>query len=1147
MNTIRGLILTVLLLEIFAQMTAIGASVTASGKSPRTEIRLSGDGWKLWRDVKAEWKNDELFLPPVDIAKLPVKPPTGGWRALYSGSEAISVSAPGTVEEYFWDEIHGNRKADESTILGDYLGVSWWWRPLSVPTSAKGKRILLRFENNWLRSEVFVNETLVGYDMVANSAFEIDITDAIIPGEQNTLAVRITDPGGNFIWPDSRVFDWGRYKIPSSHGFGGIQGHVDMRIVDPVYIDNVFIKNLPEMTAINVQTTVQNTKSGVVRGELQIDIAPADDHETLVFSQRYENICLQQGENQIERHVSVPSAMLWHYDRPNLYICKVRIEADALADQDAIRFGFRWFDIAKRGEDDHFVLNGKREFLLSSITWGFWPVNGATPTEELAEKQIRQAKGLHMNMLNFHRHKGQSMVLDKADEIGLLYYAEPGGYRCQDGDDFAFKMARLKWLRMVKEFRNHPSLVIYNMINETGVPPTPRQKQDMLDAHAIDPSRIFTYSSGFRQQDAECKLHMLPYDDRQYTFGWWDPHRACSLGVCADTLYSSPTDYSYHYDDSMRKEILFLGEEGAVGAPPRLQLINDYYRTSGRRNGWDGADYVQWFNAFDNYLKQKGLKSLTVDDVTIGLANTQYYYHGRMIENAKINDLVDGYVINGWECEKMEDHSGIVDSFRNYKGDPGIIRRYTRPVYVAIKARNTVAHVSDTIDADFFIVNGDGKLDGDYTLEVGLPGPAGKVVKRERWPASVSRERLGTLVTEKANFALNGAAGYYTLNARLVDKNGAQQADGMEKLFTVDWKSAKIPAKGAVIEPSNNIRDFMSAGLKIELPPYHTSLGKLDYIVLETSVGTIPDTLFATPDGKPGLKAEYFSKQDSETPVGTRIEPNIRKCPPPSVAGLRDDITVIWTGSITPKESGSYILCGDFAGQLNIWADGQQVMNGKMSAKRKTRFMSGIPLDLEAGTSYEIKVQYVPIGRGDSLELQWRRQLSETECDQILARVANDGATLIVSGNNTQAFAQQLDKRRIVKYNGFMEVDLWWKAGGLFAVKHPLFKGLPQNTGMSWEYQDIAKYEVTINEQGEYKRDFESKRYGLLLEGEEVAGFCTDGHRHKVASTVSVVRHGKGKIVLSCLNFYPYLTGDSKPSNSVKKLLCNYIEYSKDE
>ena len=177
---IRTVLNGMILLTVFGIGSAATVHAAASGKSPRTEIRLSGAGWKLWRDAKAQWDNDELFPPPVDISKLPVNPPTGGWPAMYSGGEAISVSVPGTVEEYFWDDIHGNRKTDESTDLGDYLGVSWWWRTLDVPASAKGKRILIKFESNGLRSD------------------EIDITDAVKPGEKNTLAVRVTEKGRSF-------------------------------------------------------------------------------------------------------------------------------------------------------------------------------------------------------------------------------------------------------------------------------------------------------------------------------------------------------------------------------------------------------------------------------------------------------------------------------------------------------------------------------------------------------------------------------------------------------------------------------------------------------------------------------------------------------------------------------------------------------------------------------------------------------------------------------------------------------------------------------------------------------------------------------------------------------------------------------------
>ena len=39
----------------------------------------------------------------------------------------------------------------------------------------------------------------------------------------------------------------------------------------------------------------------------------------------------------------------------------------------------------------------------------------------------RVLKKLGLNMLNFHRTIGHSNVLDYADELGLLYFEEPGG------------------------------------------------------------------------------------------------------------------------------------------------------------------------------------------------------------------------------------------------------------------------------------------------------------------------------------------------------------------------------------------------------------------------------------------------------------------------------------------------------------------------------------------------------------------------------------------------------------------------------------------------------------------------------------------------------------------------------------------------
>lgn len=99
----------------------------------------------------------------------------------------------------------------------------------------------------------------------------------------------------------------------------------------------------------------------------------------------------------------MPNAHLWSVDSPRLYDLKISLNDDAVTE----RFGFRWFEIKDVKGDRQFFLNGKRIVLRTAISWGFWPYNGITPSDELAKRQITIAKELGLNMLNFHRNIGK--------------------------------------------------------------------------------------------------------------------------------------------------------------------------------------------------------------------------------------------------------------------------------------------------------------------------------------------------------------------------------------------------------------------------------------------------------------------------------------------------------------------------------------------------------------------------------------------------------------------------------------------------------------------------------------------------------------------------------------------------------------------
>jgi beta-galactosidase len=935
-----------------AALVCLAAVMTAGrAQAQRTELDLSGSGWRLWLDAEAPWEKDTLYLPPVELDALPRNVPTGGWEVLGPG-KGMPVSVPGTVEEYTWDQV------------GDYQGVSWWWRDFELPQSAQGRRLILRFESARLRAEVFLNGELVGYDVIGNTPFTVDVTGKGKIGEQNRLAVRVTDPGGNFIWYDPDVDQWGENKIPASHGFGGITGRITLLVVDPVYVADVFVKNTPSVTDVEVAATFANTTEAPTTADLEVVIREARAEGKVVARETVPGVALPPGETVVPRAISCPQAKPWDLEHPNLYVCEVGVVASGAKSSDTkrVQFGFRWFAVEGVGADALFRLNGKRIVLRSAISWGFWPTNGIYATEQMAAREVESAKALGLNMVNFHRCIGQTVCFDKADEMGLLRFEEPGGYACHNGDDFSYAWAREKLLRMVKRDRNHPSLIIYNMINEEGNPPEERNRRDMADAHLLDPSRLILYTSGWvKEGDDPVKLHMRPYDETQYIRGWYDVHHALGPGVYRDDFYRGPA--SYMLCTTNKEEIVFWGEEGAISSPPRLEQIAEHLRETGR-NGWDGAAYQEWYEAYEKYLDDKKLRHYfpTVDALTRSMGDIPYYYQGRIIENVRIGNVTDGYVINGWESERLENHSGIVDCFRNPKGDVQILSRYNRPLYVAVKARTKVVQIPATVITDFYLVN-ELDLKGAHRLRARFTDPRGNTIWQRDWTVNVSGgDVFGELLVEGVSTEIAGSTGYFVIDAALLDEEGHMKAEGRDEIFAVDWTSSQIPTNGALLEPAPVIRNFLEKEKGTTLPAYSTDLGKLDYVLAGDTEpeqwAIIPkDCLLTAGDGEAGLLGEYFSGQDLKTSVATRVDATIdfewsAQEPIPSLG--TEYFSVRWTGKIKAPETGDYTFRTVSDDGVRLWVGGKLVINNWTDHPPQTDCSTRVAL--EAGKLYDLKL-----------------------------------------------------------------------------------------------------------------------------------------------------------------------------------------------
>lgn len=1106
----------------------------------RYTIPLTGGGWSLWLDKEASWQNDRLYLPHeiTDLSLLPVNVPTGGWQTLSHNPDAVPVEVPGTVEEYL--TVTDNPRPE------NFRGVSWWYRKITIPADQQKKRFIIYFESVRMRAEVYLDGKLVAYDLIGETPFHVDITDEAKPGKEQLLAIRVTNPGGNFHWQDFDIMKWGEYNIPPSRSFTGIIGRVKLESVNPVFISDIYMQNTPELTKVNAILSFTNETSSSVKQDVELIVNEKGNPDKVVFRQTLKAISFPAGNHEVTIPVNVPDAKLWDLSTPELYTCNVLIKkGKKMLDQDKKDFGFRWFTVDGVGKDAVLRLNGRRIMLRSAISWGYFPVTGLIATTEMAEKQVRTAKSLGLNMLNFHRCIGSPVVLEKADELGLLYYEEPGSFHSANHDPFIRTIVNEKLKRMVYRDRSHPSLVIFNLINEFGGPLSQdkalvaKRMNDMREAHAIDPSRIMSFTSGWagsEDKEEDSKAHMLPFDTTLYRKGWYDNHRAGGPETWVENYYKGPKDNIMY--TSNRTEVYLRGEEGAISTPPRIQMIYDQIKSTGK-TGWDGLFWQSQYKAFADYFQKKGLAPHfgSLDALTRAMGNVSFEHQGRRIEGMRMQNLGDAYMVNGWEAMPYDNHSGIVDIYRNPKGDSSVLAYYNQSLYVAVASRNQVVKLPGIATVDFYIVNEE-NLKGAHTLDIKLIAPDGKVVYTRNEEVNIKGgENFGQLLLENVEIPINGMAGTYRVEAGL--KAGGQEifALGNDEVVAVSWQASDLAGKGAYYGSNNDkVATFYKQATGKELPAFTSEMGKLDWLVVNRSSldepVVIPSAYFKDKDGKSSLKATWYSEADMNIVAAVKSATEINRtfvdgAQPDESVPANQPFSVVWEGDIYPPESGQYLLGVETDRGVRMYVDGRQLIDEYYN---ESPMKQDRPVVMEAGKPVKVRLVYRQTRQSGQIQLKWSQPSAATIAPQkLFERVKNEGTTLILLGS-TETWMKSVAEYTNTVYNGYYNVGKDWIGGIHFVKKHPLFEGLPVDDALNWPYQVVVK-------NGD-------RRFGFRMQGEELVVGSYRSTPFELGTAVGVIPCGKGKIIFSSLDIADNLSDPSGPAEVARKILCNYIKYS---
>jgi hypothetical protein len=381
-----------------------------------------------------------------------------------------------------------------------YHGVAWYWRNFTAPALPAGTpRVLLRFWAVDYLAEVWLNGVPVGGHEGAETPFVLDVTDALRPGQDNRVTVRVLNPSHERI--DGYVLAEvpHRHKvIPYSAGaaanHGGITDSVELLVVPTVRIEDLFVR--PNWTSgrIRVQAVVRNAGQTPTRGRLALVVAPAAGGETLATARADGE--WPAGDTPVEVDLQVHGHRLWELTDPFLYRVSVRLTTGdgTSSDEQSTRCGFRDFRFA----NGSFRLNGKRAYLKGSHSCNHFPVGLQVPdSPDLARRDLLYAKMSGFNCIRFIAGLPTRYQLDLCDELGLLVYEENYASWCLGNSPQMAERYDRSFTEMIRRDRNHPAIVIWGMLNETQDGPVFRHAVEARRlVRALDDTRLLILDSG---------------------------------------------------------------------------------------------------------------------------------------------------------------------------------------------------------------------------------------------------------------------------------------------------------------------------------------------------------------------------------------------------------------------------------------------------------------------------------------------------------------------------------------------------------------------------------------------------------------------------------------------------------------------------
>ena len=328
-----------------------------------------------------------------------------------------------------------------------HIGIGWYRKNFELPEFEKGKKALLVFDGAMSDAQVFINGEKVGNWPFGYNYFYFDITEQIIKGKENLLAVRLENlPFSSRWYPGAGIYRKVRIIVKDEVNFEQWGTFITTPFISK-NVAKVNIKSEVNGENIWIETEIKNVDGKIV----------ATQKSTQKFG------------NQIEQNIAVPNPKIWSIETPNLYTAHSKLyQGNELKDELVTRFGIRSV-VYERGKG--LILNGEvTKFKGVCLHHDLGPL-GAAVNKAALKRQLTILKDMGCNAIRSSHNMPSIEQLELCDEMGFLFLAESfdewaipkikNGY-----NRFFDEWAEKDVVNLVRATRNHPCIVMWSSGNE---------------------------------------------------------------------------------------------------------------------------------------------------------------------------------------------------------------------------------------------------------------------------------------------------------------------------------------------------------------------------------------------------------------------------------------------------------------------------------------------------------------------------------------------------------------------------------------------------------------------------------------------------------------------------------------------------------